>query len=677
MYLLMKKILFSIISFLFLVVWSCFAEDLWYYIKSYNVDMSLRDDGKLDIIEELVITYEEPSHWFFREIPYLYEVNDSTMLKTPITNIYVEWAEFEESKYGNYERLKIGSKNQLVNWDKTYKISYTVDWAVRNKEWWQELYWNVVGTDWDTSIRKLDFKLHLPENFEILDTYGRKWSFGSVDGFSLSLSWNLLSNNTSLKLLHNESATIAVKFPENSFDVKEVIVKKSLYRRFINFFNTEERQQYLIYSIYALCTIFIIWALSIIYRYFRREEDFYFKYRKDDLDGVKDVIYYDPPKWYLPWDLAVLRDFKSTTVVFPAMLYYWIGQWLIEVSTSGKRICFKKKESVDIESYQFQKYGEWKHEISPEKDYWDFCFGEKSTYYPTNALTSWKAKEVKRIADSVYYAMMNKFCPWVSKIFLYKNSLAANWVKTYGCKYSLSLVFSLFLAFQLRDFWFWKAALFPMWIAIGYVFLSMFIRSLRTKMLAEHLTDEGKNIIAHIYWFRKYLLNVEDDKLNTLINADSSYFEKILPYAVALWIWDDWIKKNMVFSELPNVDNVSTNSRNSFDRDDDVKDRHENATRAMDHFSTLRMWVWKSKLVGTITQRVHDETRHYNTDSGWWRGASSSSGKSSSGSWFFSFLSDLLDSDDSGSSSSWWWSSWWGHSWYSWGWWGWGWGSRW
>jgi hypothetical protein len=38
-----------------------------------------------------------------------------------------------------------------------------------------------------------------------------------------------------------------------------------------------------------------------------------------------------------------------------------------------------------------------------------------------------------------------------------------------------------------------------MWIAIGYVFLSMFIRSLRTKMLAEHLTDEGKNIIAHIY----------------------------------------------------------------------------------------------------------------------------------------------------------------------------------
>ena len=155
----MKKILFSIISFLFLVVWSCFAEDLWYSIKTFIVDLNLRDDWKLDILEEIVITYNEPSHWFYREIPYLYEVDENTMLKTPITNIVVEWAEFEESKYGNYERLKIGSKNQLVNWDKVYKISYTVDWAVRNKEWWQELYWNIVGTEWDTSINKVNFKL--------------------------------------------------------------------------------------------------------------------------------------------------------------------------------------------------------------------------------------------------------------------------------------------------------------------------------------------------------------------------------------------------------------------------------------------------------------------------------------------------------------------------------------
>lgn len=195
-------------------------------------------------------------------------------------------------------------------------------------------------------------------------------------------------------------------------------------------------------------------------------------------------------------------------------------------------------------------------------------------------------------------------------------------------------------------------------------------------MLSEHITDEAKDVIAHVFWFRKYLLNVEDDKLNTLINSDSKYFEKILPYAVALWVWDDWIRKNMVFSEVPNIDSVSTNSNSSFKRDDDVKVNYNRGVYTMDHLNTLRMWVWKSKLVGTITQRVHEETRHYNRDSGWWKGANSSSEKSSS-SWWFGVLSDFLDSDSSDSSDSWGWSSWWDSSWYSWGWWGWGWGSRW
>ena len=317
-----------------------------------------------------------------------------------------------------------------------------------------------------------------------------------------------------------------------------------------------------------------------------------------------------------------------------------------------------------------------KKAISPEKEYWDFCFGEKSTYYPTNALTSSEDKKVKKIADKVYYIMMHKLCPWVSILYLHKNSLDANWLESYGCKYSFWLVVAIFVAFQMWDYWFWTYATIPLRAAFWYMFLSILFRSLRAKMLSEHITDEAKDVIAHVFWFRKYLLNVEDDKLNTLINSDSKYFEKILPYAVALWVWDDWIRKNMVFSEVPNIDAVSTNSRKSFNRDDDVKDSSNRGVYTMDHLNTLRMWVWKSKLVGTITQRVHEETRHYNRDSGWWKGANSSSEKSSS-SWWFGVLSDFLDSDSSDSSDSWGWSSWWDSSWYSWGWWGWGWGSRW
>jgi hypothetical protein len=44
----------------------------------------------------------------------------------------------------------------------------------------------------------------------------------------------------------------------------------------------------------------------------------------------------------------------------------------------------------------------------------------------------------------------------------------------------------------------------------------------------------------------------------------------------------------MVFSEVPNIDAVSTNSRKSFDRDDD-KDNSSRGAYTMDHLNTLRM----------------------------------------------------------------------------------------
>jgi hypothetical protein len=58
-----------------------------------------------------------------------------------------------------------------------------------------------------------------------------------------------------------------------------------------------------------------------------------------------------------------------------------------------------------------------------------------------------------------------------------------------------------------------------------------------------YLTDEWVRIFEEIQWFKKYLSAVEDAKLKVVLKQDQTYFEKILLYAVALWIWDGWIHK--------------------------------------------------------------------------------------------------------------------------------------
>jgi hypothetical protein len=415
----MKKILFSFIAFL-LFFGSCFSEDLWYTVKDGFIDYFIKDNWVIQVVENYTIDYKESSHWFFRDIPYLYNYDTYRLLKTPIGNVFVKWAEFKKTEEGNFVTLQIGSKDIWVNWETNYAIWYTLEWAIREFSWWQEFYWNIVGTDWDTSFENVNFRIHLPEGKVVEDYYALMWIRDANIDVPLELSWGVIYNTSSIALKAKEWITVSLRFKADSFPVKEKLVIKSLWRHFINYFDTEQKQEVLIYSIYFLCFLILLWVLSVIHRYLWKEEDFYFKHKNNERVGVKDVIYYDPPKGYMPWDCAVMRELKSTTVIFSAMLYHWIGQWLIDVQMSGKRVCFKKKEDIDIDSYQFQVYEkDWK---SPEKEYWNFCFwGNKTTYYPTDSLYPIDAEKVKKIADTVYYHIMKKFCPSVPKFLLYKN----------------------------------------------------------------------------------------------------------------------------------------------------------------------------------------------------------------------------------------------------------------
>ena len=62
-----------------------------------------------------------------------------------------------------------------------------------------------------------------------------------------------------------------------------------------------------------------------------------------------------------------------------------------------------------------------------------------------------------------------------------------------------------------------------------------------------YLSEDGRQILEQVYGFRKYLMQVDDERLETLTQQDPNYYEKILPYAIALGVWDEWIKKHTKF----------------------------------------------------------------------------------------------------------------------------------
>ena len=78
----------------------------------------------------------------------------------------------------------------------------------------------------------------------------------------------------------------------------------------------------------------------------------------------------------------------------------------------------------------------------------------------------------------------------------------------------------------------------------------MMIRE-RNKNISEedYLSDEWRNILEKVLWFRKYLMQVDDARLESLTQEDPDYYEKILPYAIALWVGDEWVRKYTSFSD--------------------------------------------------------------------------------------------------------------------------------
>ena len=109
-------------------------------IRHYGIDVIVNKDASLHITETLDIHFTEPRHGIIRRIQYRYpmekipagiEQAERQMSANGFTRIFIENVSVPHhkvavSKSGDYEEIKIGSKDKLVNGDQHYEIKYQV-----------------------------------------------------------------------------------------------------------------------------------------------------------------------------------------------------------------------------------------------------------------------------------------------------------------------------------------------------------------------------------------------------------------------------------------------------------------------------------------------------------------------------------------------------------------------
>jgi len=155
----MKRILVVLVAMVFLAMAkNVNGQSNTYVIESFESRIILNQDTSLSIEEKIGVNFLVESHGIIRVIPYSYVAKGKT-LNTEVKILEVKDENgnpitYTTENFKQSKKIKIGDADKTIRGGKKYVIKYEVRDAVMDYGQGPEIYWNVAGAEWDTSIEK-------------------------------------------------------------------------------------------------------------------------------------------------------------------------------------------------------------------------------------------------------------------------------------------------------------------------------------------------------------------------------------------------------------------------------------------------------------------------------------------------------------------------------------------
>ena len=498
------------------------AKDYEYTNLDINADVLI--DWTINVLETYTANFFVKKHGIFRTIPLNYSV-DWNKFHIDISNINVEWKKFTTQRSRGEWTIKIWDPDKYVYWKVDYPILYTVYGLIRNFSgmWYSELYWNIVGHQFDTSIWNVTAVINLPKPYtwfkssDFLIT--ADWVTKTVDQFQWSVDW---SNGNKIIIKYDKwlSAyhwiTLAVKFPNNYFNFDDNKQAKLLWNARIwiiwgikNFFSNSNKDDF----IFVLLILFFISYFLIKY-FVRNKKDFWKWYwlKWKFKEKYKVIVQYAPPKWLNSAEVWLLFHRNAKAIDMLSLIYKWAAQWLVSLSAEkedrflykSSYVVIKKNKDIPEDSPDYEKTF---FKVLVRKE-------ENKVDKNTNLYGKLHLLSLEKYGKNEwwFYSKNNN-----TNVILLYVLLIFIWVPLLMMVSPLIGGIAFFL---LRCFWvFW----------------------LSKSKLKE--TEEWAELIAYILWYRQFLKACDENQLRTFLSQDPLYFDKTLPYAVVFWLETEFLKK--------------------------------------------------------------------------------------------------------------------------------------
>lgn len=603
-----KKIMLSIVLFIFVIVTFLPSMVLGYnssgyVIESYNINMIVNEDNTFDITETISVNFTGyGKHGIYRKLPLKNTIKrlDGTKSnnRAKITNISVS-DEYKISNESGYKVIKIGNAGKTVSGRKTYTIKYTYNIGKDPLKDADELYFNLIGTEWDTNINSVNFTIKMPKSFD-------KTKLGFSTGYSNStngsdvtytVSGNTIKGNVMKPLYPRQGVTIRLTLPEGYF---------------VGASSNFDYTMLLKIAISIICVIvaYFIWS----------------KYGRDEM--VVDTVEFYPPDDLNSADVAFIYNGHSEQKDIISLLIYLANKGYLRIEEYEEKTLkvFKSK------NFKIIKVKEYDGNNEDEREFFNGLFkgtklkskdeledikindalnGSKLT---VNDLMESKEEVTKSDLYNKFYLTLNKIRKNINrkenkeKIFE-KNSLAKRGIilimiavifmimggfsviKIGNGKVIAIILFCLIgllvllynksnigtiilssLAFVVTGFFCMvaSAGAFSFGLLIEFLIHSVcMILLIIFLAIIKKRTEYGTEMLGKIQGFKNFLEMAEKPRLEQLVMEDPEYFYNVLPYTYALGVSNKWMKKfEDIALEAPTwyygYSTFSTHSFNSF-----------------------------------------------------------------------------------------------------------------
>lgn len=188
-------------------------------ILSFHANIDVDKNSGLNITENIKVHSlgQEIKRGIFRTLPVVRNLNNHTQ-KVKYNVIYVKKNGVDEDYHEEIEdgflKIYIGNKDVILSpGDYDYEIKYTSEKQIGFFEKYDELYWNVNGTEWNFPVDSISATVNLPQGAGIIQNSCYKGGYGNTSQDCLAKVLSEHSIEWSAKDLGSgEGLTIAVGF---------------------------------------------------------------------------------------------------------------------------------------------------------------------------------------------------------------------------------------------------------------------------------------------------------------------------------------------------------------------------------------------------------------------------------------------------------------------------------